>query len=216
MKPLIPIPYCDNIPPYDEREPFCTMLDTIFGAVYADIVGLNYLNDPLRCRAECLDALVEVVGGDVNPADSDALKRVKAYNAQNSDFKPSLWKTLKNLIDSITGASASIYSDTADKRNDWALQSDDVPLTLDDKMLITQVMADANGLDVGLLLLAQEIPMSDRASPLATVRIDVGIALTTTQITRMKQTIISQIPAYKRVAIGFFTGSTFITYDTIF
>jgi hypothetical protein len=42
------------------------MLDTIFGAVYADIVGLNYLNDPLRCRPGCLDALVEVVGGDTS------------------------------------------------------------------------------------------------------------------------------------------------------
>jgi hypothetical protein len=216
MKPLIPIPYCDNIPPYDEREPFCTMLDTIFGAVYADIVGLNYLNDPLRCRAECLDALVEVVGGDVNPADSDALKRVKAYNAQNSDFKPSLWKTIKNLIDSITGASASLYSDTADKRNDWGLQSDNTSLTLDGKTVITQIMADANGLDVGLLLLAQDITMPDGASPEAPVRIDVGVALTPPQIARVTQTIISQIPAYKRVAIGFYTGSTFITYDTIF
>jgi hypothetical protein len=216
MKHLIPIPYCDNIPPYDEREPFCAMLDTIFGAVYADIVGLNYLNDPLRCRAECLDALIEVVGGDVNPADSDALKRVKAYNAQNSDFKPSLWKTIKNLIDSITGASASLYSDTADKRNDWALQSDDVPLTADGKTVITQIMADANGLDVGLVLLAQEITMPAGASPEAPVRIDVGIALSAAQIARVTQTITSQIPAYKRVAIGFFTGSTFITYATIF
>jgi hypothetical protein len=118
MKRLILIPYCDNIPPYEEREAFCTMFDTIFGAVYADIVGLNYLNDSLQCRPGCLDALVEVSGGDVNLADSDALKRVKAYNAQNSDFKPSLWKTIKNLIDSITGVSASIYSDTVDKRND--------------------------------------------------------------------------------------------------
>jgi hypothetical protein len=216
MKRLIPIPHLDNIPPYDEREKFCEMLDAVFGAVYDDVIGLNHLNDPLRCRAECLDALIEIVGGDVNPADTTSLKRVKAYNARNSEFKPSLWKTIKNLIDSLTGESANISIDTADKRNDWGLQSTNANLTLDDKTVASQIVADVNAIDVGLTLLAQELYTIDGFSSSALIKIDVGGALNAEQSARIKQTIISQIPAYKKVAIGYFDSGTFITYDTIF
>jgi hypothetical protein len=216
MKRLIPIPHFDNIPPYAEREKFCEMLDAVFGEVYDDIIGLNYLNDPLRCRSECLDALIEVVGGDVNPTDPEALKRVKAHNAQNSEYRPSLWKTIKNLIDSLTGASANIFIDTTDKRNDWGLQSTDTNLTLDDKTIVSQMMADANGLDVGLTLLTREINTINGFSAGAPVKIDAGVVLNDTLCARVKQAIVPQIPAYKQVVIGYFDGNSFIAYDTIF
>ncbi|MDR2193883.1 MAG: hypothetical protein LBP19_05370 [Treponema sp.] len=94
MKYLIPIPHRDTIPPYEDREVLCRMLDDIFGGLYNEAAGLNFLNDPLRCPSVFLDALVEVKTAIRPPTTrrhQNELKHItrKTANLRNRCGKPS-------------------------------------------------------------------------------------------------------------------------------
>jgi hypothetical protein len=46
VKPLIPIPHFDNIPPYENMEALCELLDNILGQSYKEAAGLNKESNP--------------------------------------------------------------------------------------------------------------------------------------------------------------------------
>jgi hypothetical protein len=208
MKYLIPIPHIDNIPPYEDRDVFCQMLDDIFGGVYNDVVGLNFLNDPLRCPAVFLDAFIEVVNGETDQTDSEAIKRVKAYNAQNGDFKKSLWKSVKNFIDGITGGDARVYDNAVE---DYVWQSDS-DIIKDGRVIITQWLSDYGGYNYGPVLYSDDTKYVTKFQ----MCIDTGIVLTQEEINRVAGIAEKQLPAYISFLIGYFNGSDFIIYKQIF
>lgn len=76
----------------------------------AEIVLLQYINNPVLCPVIMLDDLGYQLAAGILPSDTERQKRVKIWNAIISHKKRSLWEdNVKIVIDEITGLSANLW-----------------------------------------------------------------------------------------------------------
>jgi hypothetical protein len=107
-----------------EYQALCGMIDRICGQLSRDLG--RYCNDrynPESCPVGLLTELAATIGVVVLDSDTEAQKRAKIYNGISEQKYNSTWQqSAKPAIDSITGASSSLYSTL---QSDWPIQVQD-------------------------------------------------------------------------------------------
>jgi hypothetical protein len=207
MKPLIPIPHFDNIPPYENREAFCQLLDDMLGRSYKEAAGLDHIGDPLRAPPDFLAPMIEMFGGmEPEAGDGERTLRAKAYNAQITEFNRSTWRRVKTLIDAVTMMDAKIYHRyTHATKNDWSWRADAPVVNSWGMETVSQFLSNWRGFFFGCMLFA------DNANYISAeqIWIDAGGFIDGETVDKIAAAVAPQLPAYLWVTLGYTSGDDY-------
>jgi hypothetical protein len=211
MKHLLPIPSQESIPHMEGSEALCAMLDEQFEAWYQDTVRLEWIRDPARCPAELLDEVGYMLSADIVKGDSERVKRVKIATAIDHGKSRGTWPRVKELIDAWTGTDCRIFH--AEDGDDWVLVGADISGGAYWSILGGESPGGKYGIrlfsgtsaDGVTLIGGKGYIYIDLASPTIPDNIIQGI----------RETLISMVPAYFRVFLGYTEADEFIGYGEV-
>ena len=89
---------------------FCAKVDKIIGEMSGDTKGLAAFRDPMKLPVQFLDAAGISFAAGIKAADTETGKRQKLARAVVNYSMLGLWIPCKEIIDGITGTSASLYA----------------------------------------------------------------------------------------------------------
>jgi hypothetical protein len=213
---MLPIPLREHMPrAFREQggpdfDALCTKLDSVFGSLGEEARALQYLYDPARAPAACLEALAEMMAAGLKGYETERQKRQKIAYAVKGHKKRGLWADhAKLIVDSIAGGDSSIFR---------GYQSDD-SIEVGDGLLEAPTnywsAEGCDGVDLGLGI--AEIGSGLEVEVAGNIYIDVdNAALTAAQLAQLVAEFQGDIaPAYFYVHLGYTTGTQFIEYALI-
>jgi phage tail-like protein len=98
-------------------------LDSLLLSIHNDIIGLNYLLDPVRCPEQLIIYLGQYLNAGIKQSDTEAQKRYKCAKAVETHKKRGSWEEdAKIKVDIICGGDSSIIRSF--DLDDWILVGD--------------------------------------------------------------------------------------------
>jgi hypothetical protein len=213
MRYLLPIPSRDNIPKYEGSEPLTDMLDRIFLDWFNDVFSLEKFRDPARIPIEFVEPWGELLSANIIAGDSDRTMRTKFALAIDHQKAFGTWPYVKEIIDAISGSSASLYKlnldddfimvakIAANTGDIWSVWGGDDPNSEYGIMLYSGSSLDGDG-----------YLLDDRV-----IYVDVGVSgLSQDVVENIIENISIFCPAYTHLYIGYVNVSKFVLYGEVY
>jgi hypothetical protein len=211
VKSFLPIPSIAYIPSLEGAEPLCAKLDEQFSGWYQDTARLEWIRDPARCPAELLDEVGYMLSADIVKGDSERVKRVKIATAIDHGKSRGTWPRVKELIDAWTGTDCRIFH--AEDGDDWVL----VGAAISGGAYWSILGGEHPGEKYGIRLFSGT---SADGVTLIGGKGYIYIDLNSSEIAEdiiqgIRETLITMVPAYFRVFLGYIENDEFIGYGEV-